>query len=180
MSRAAEFSFKDHRKMFAGVDKLESKTRRKVMKAAARAGAKPIRAAVRSRTPKRTGMLKIAMTSKIKGFPRSGSAAAIIGPRLGVKGKKAEKIRAGSAAGKKAEPANYMHLVENKTKAHTIAPRRRGGFLMIGGTTIRGAVRHPGTSGRKVIKRGMKSSQRAAFGKVIDVIQAAIKAEAVR
>ena len=117
-SRTVDFSFKEHRKMFAGLDKLEGKTRRKVMKAAARAGAKPIRAAVRSRTPKRTGMLKIALTSKIKGYPRTGSAAATIGPRLGVKGKKAEKIRAGSAAGN--------NIADKKQTASTdsAAPRK--------------------------------------------------------
>jgi len=180
MSRTAEFSFKEHKKMFAGLDKLDKKFRQKTIVKAAREAGKPIRSAMRTRAPKATGLLKISIAIKSKGFPRSRSAAAIVGPKVGVKGKKADKIRQSSARASKAEPANYAHLVEEKTKPHTIRPTKRGGVLMFGGVTIRGAVKHPGTRGRKFMKRAMKATRRAAFAKAIDTMQAAIKAEAVR
>jgi hypothetical protein len=75
------------------------------MKKAVKAGADVIEPELRAQAPKKHGTLRIAITQKIRGYTKSGTAVAIIGP--------ASRFRmAEPPRGKIEQPSKIAHLVE--------------------------------------------------------------------
>lgn len=91
----------------AALDKVSDRLRGKVLRKALTAGQKPLIAAARSRAPKRTGLLRKSLGSKVKIYRTSNSFVAVTGPRTSIQGEH---------KGKKVVPARYAHLVELGTK----------------------------------------------------------------
>jgi HK97 gp10 family phage protein len=78
-------------------------------RAAATAGAKPVRSAVKAGAPRESGLLKKAIGSKIKTYKggTATTAVAVIGARRDIQG---------TYKGRRRVPANYIHLVNKGTK----------------------------------------------------------------
>lgn len=102
---------------------LEKKVATQVLAAAVTKALAPYRSAARRRAPMATGLLKIAIANVVRRYKKGGMNTIVVGvsgPRRNVGGKRASAIRA--AGHENREPANYAHLVEFGTKAHTILP----------------------------------------------------------
>lgn len=105
------------------------------MKHAMVAGSRPIIRATRRAAPKDTGALKKSIGRRIKGYRRSMSVIAVIGPRSDfvahrrttgtarkyefLRGGKAKAILKVAAPGRR-RPSKYAHLVESGTKVRRI------------------------------------------------------------
>ena len=152
--------------------KLDTRMAGKILKSATRKAAKPITANARRKVPTETGLLKISLGVKVKAYKRSGTVAAIIGPRTEFKSKKATAIKGGlSGQRAKRKPANYAHLVEWGVTPHTIATRNP--MTLPGGTMTR-FVSHPGIRATRFMSRAFSRGQQ---GRAIRIMSDVIRFE---
>lgn len=96
----------------AALGLLGGKVARRVMRKSLNAGAREIVKDARSRVVRRTGQLRKSLGVKVKTY-KSGTLAAIVGPRTGFKA---------TIDGKPVNPTNYSHLVEFGTEHSAARP----------------------------------------------------------
>ena len=113
---------------------LEKKVSERILAASLKKASKPFVKGARTRVPVQTGLLKYAMGTVTRKYKVIGGriVVEIMGPRRRVTGKTAAKIR-GQAGNESREPANYAHLVEFGTAAHTIQPKNKQALSAPGG-----------------------------------------------
>ena len=176
MARIAEFSFVGEQKLFRKLAKMERSFQNKAIKKAMRTGAKPLRKKMRATAAKSSGLLKIAIATKIKFYKRTQTVAAIVGARKNVTGKKAAAILGGGEAREKQKPINYIHLVEGASKAHAIAPKEKKA-LTIGGESVRPSAAHPGTTGTDFIRKAVAATKSATTRAIVTSLRDSIRKE---
>lgn len=103
------------------LDGLKKSAAKKVTRAIVTAGGRAVVRAAKKLAPKRTGLLRRSLFSRVAVHPGSGVAVATIGPREGFRVQVGVVTR-GALAGKPkyADPVKYAHLVELGT-AHSAA-----------------------------------------------------------
>jgi HK97 gp10 family phage protein len=90
---------------------LPASVEARVMQDAVKVAAKPIVAAVKAKSPRRTGALRRSIIAVVRRYPKSGKVMALIGPDTSYySGGKRNKRGASNAGADR--PANYAHLVE--------------------------------------------------------------------
>ena len=127
------------------LDRLDKKIRRTIIRKAVRAGGAPLVKAVRSNAPVDKKVLRKSVTQKVKAYSRTGVVMAIVGA----------KRQKDAATGR--NPANYLHLVERGTKAHTV----RGPLTLPSGE-VYGAVQHPGARASRFVERSARQADSQA------------------
>jgi hypothetical protein len=73
------------------------------------------------------------------------------------------------------DPANYGHLVERGTKAHSIGPETMKAIRIYGGHPIKGSVWHPGTTSVGFMRQAVDSQGRRAQARVAEKLREAIE-----
>lgn len=154
-------NFAEMRKMLEG---LPASAESRVMGDAVKVAAKPIVAAVKARTPRRSGALRRSISAIVKRYPKAGKVMAIIGPDKGYYGG-GKRLKKGESRQGKDRPANYAHLVEfgHKTRGGGSVPARS--FLRAGVATATQAAERQLSHGIEVgmqreIKRGVSKLKR--------------------
>ena len=118
----------------AALNALGDDVAKKILEQSIKEARKPFVKAARRRAPVETGLLKLSIGSAIRKYKVAGNtiSVAVMGPRRNVGGVKAARIRATDGNAKR-EPANYAHLVELGTRAHTIEPETKQSLAAPGG-----------------------------------------------
>jgi len=101
-----------------------------------KAGAQPILDIAKGLVPQRTRALRESLTFIVRKYPRSGKAAAVIGPARGYFGG-GQRLGPGDDFDGADVPANYAHLVEF---GHRVVNPRLGGTLRKGTARAQGRV----------------------------------------
>ncbi len=145
---------------------------RRVLRKAVRAGAAPQVKEAKRNAPRRTGLLKRAITNKVKQYRRGAYVLAVIGVNR----------RRKDAQGR---DAWYSHLLEGGARPHAIPTRRRAGKLLryeVGGVAVyRHRVHHPGTRATRFLERSYRAKKQESLARfrskfVVEVVAEAKKA----
>lgn len=136
------------KELLAKLDKLETKSGKRVLGKAVRAGVAPIRKEVRRNMPVDEGEAKRNTATKLKFYRNRGTQIGLVG----IKGKSKARW--------------YLHLIEKGTKAHLIKPKRKKA-LSLGKTEeghdrIYGTVKHPGAKAHNVLSKAAISQSAKA------------------
>jgi HK97 gp10 family phage protein len=110
---------------------MDTKLRRKILRKAVTNAARPMIKAAKSNLAKlaRTGLLSLSIGNKVKVYPRTITAVAIVGARYGFKSKKYTAIKSGlTGKTRRADPIRYAHLVERGTKHSRAFPFLRPAY----------------------------------------------------
>ena len=175
MAITTDFKIEGEKKLLRRLGMLADSFQVKAIRTAMRNGAKPVRKAMRDRAPVDRGLLKLAIATKLVVYKQSQTAVGIVGPRYGVKGKKAEKIMA-EMGESKAEPAKYMHLVDQGTKPRELAPKNAKALEIREGI-FRASASHPGTKGERLVDRSLASSKQKALKEITRSLRESLKKE---
>lgn len=145
------------------INALKRTMRNRILRKAARAGAKVVRKEIKSNAPKASGALGKSISVKIGTSKKTGATYAIIGPRRRfVLKRKGTVISEG-------KPTKYTHLVERGTKPHTLGKgskrvaRGKKAMLQVG-------KKHPGAKANPFVTRAWASTHNAAIGIMKHVI----------
>lgn len=168
-------TIKGARAAAAKFDQLDAITRRKVLRKATTAASGLIRKAVKQKAPRKTGLLRKSLGSKVKKYERGNVYTAIIGQAKGIEEQKGFSKAVARAVGHKkrgglsGEGAVVpLWLVNNAVESHGMPGKRKEKrdpskpyVWTVGSRRIyREYIRnHPGHSGSKFIERGARSSQ---------------------
>lgn len=167
-------TIKGAKSLNTALDNLEKKTRRKVVRKAIVAGAKPILKAARRNAPTLTGLLKLSLGTKVYRVRRRGDVMiALIGPRYRTTGKKAAALIGAGGRAAKSIPAKYAHLVEFGTQPHHQA--KEGGPLSFLGI-VTDYVEHPGAKKHPFMRPAWDKQWRRALRKTRQKLWQGIKA----
>jgi len=120
---------KAQRMLKALPDRIERRVLRQAIRPASALAAK----AAKRLAPRRLGLLKKAIASKIKSYTATNTVAAIVGANMDVTGT--------DEKGRLQRPGKYIHLVEKGTRPHKITITPTKGPMA--GRTI--TLNHPGT-----------------------------------
>ena len=123
------------KELVAELDKLDRKMRRKGIRRAVTAAARPLRAAYRARVPVKHGALRKAIDVKVKSYRGGSRIIAIVGARSDYEITVTDRF--GNA--RRIVPNKYAHLIEFGSKAHT---------ARLGRITFE----HPGTRGTGALR----------------------------
>lgn len=132
---------------------LEKKVYNRVVRGATERSMRPVRDSAKQRALaiKDTGLLAKSIGVKTKSYPRKRVVVSLVGPRKGFKREvtRTTTLPDGREVTKKmlANPANYAHLVEFGTQAHSLG----GGSQIRDGLQFPGAI-HPGTVARPFLR----------------------------
>lgn len=130
-------------KALAAADK---KVRKKGVRKMAAEGGKLVLKRAKQLVPRETGLLKKSLGRKVKAYPKSGVAVAVIGPRNEAKFRQQVTRTRGRRAPRTliANPVRYAHLVEGGTRLAGVrpflAPAVRGQQAAIREAMIRAAL----------------------------------------
>jgi HK97 gp10 family phage protein len=113
---------------------------KKALKQAVTAGATPLAKAARKEAPKKHGLLKSAVTKKVKVYP-DGNAIALVG---------ANRDTSETIDGRRHVPALYLHLIVGGTKPH---PQKH--YVRALELTVK---QHPGTKPNPFLERAFEQT----------------------
>lgn len=144
---------------------LRNGSRNVIMRKAVRAGAKPIRVAVKADAPRKSGALGSSIASRIATSKKTGATYAVIGPRRG-------EAKQKKGVGPGVRPTQYAHFDEFGTKPHSLSKgdslfraNRKGS-----GTQTPGARKHPGASPHPFLRPAFVQTRDAALAAMRKVI----------
>ena len=162
----------------AKFDQLDAITRRKVLRKATTAASGVIRKAVKQKAPRKTGLLRKSLGSKVVKYQKGNVYTAIIGQAKGIEKQKGFSKAVARAVGHKKRGGLSgegvvlpLWLVNNPVEAHGMPGKRKEKrdpskpyVWTVGRKRIyREYIRnHPGHSGSKFIQRGAQASQQPA------------------
>jgi HK97 gp10 family phage protein len=161
------------RKLFLLGDRAKS-----ALTGAVRAAAKPIVDDAKARCPVRFGALRESIGLAVRFYSRSGTAVAVIGPRV--------EYKASGKGGKmfavkgKVIPANYAHLVEYGTRPHAIG---KGSQLERTTASTKGrqtGLMHPGAKAQPFLRPAFDSNKQNAERIIQDELTKAVEAAFAR
>lgn len=103
---------------------LDKRLRKKGVRKMAMEGGKLVLRRAKQLVPRETGLLKKSLGRKVKAYPKSGIAVAIVGPRNEAKFRQQVTRTKGRRASRTliANPVRYAHLVEGGTQLASPTP----------------------------------------------------------
>ena len=173
----ADFTIVGEKELLRTMKSLGVKTKMKLLRPAVAAGAKPIVKAAKRNAPVETGLLKIALGTKVILNKSKQVAFGVIGARTSFKSKKADKIEADLNAPRK--PSNYAHLVEFGAKSHFVIPKRREA-LKISDSQFASKVEIPRIPHKPFLRPAFNSNKRRAQNEIMKRLWQGIKKDARR
>ena len=172
-----------------------NKIQKRALVKAVRAGVRPLLVASRRNAPRRTGIFRASLDTKIKSYRDGVVQVGIVGQK---KDKRAERavnreIRAGrSITGRLGRGRGGIsgrgdlvpvHLVENPTKPHSIPKDGKGPIVLrlpSGARMVVQSVQHPGTRGSRPIARAADAATGEANSRFAEKLTIEVEAEAAK
>lgn len=149
--------------ILARMERWKGGKQRKVIRAAISKASTVILQEVKSRVPKRSGLLKKSMGRKVKTYTRTGTVIAIVGPRVGHR-----KLYKGNYI----DPVKYAHLVEFGRKASVVRKKK----VMSDGSVIYGKKTKP-VAPKPFIRQSWAARKHDVRKIIIDELNRGIKRE---
>lgn len=168
MNDGITFRINGLRELKQKFDALDKKTRRSISRKSLRAGATIITRGVRNAAPRRTGLLRRSIRSTLKSYGGGARFVAIIGQqkdiRFGKATERAKSHKRGAGISGRGDKVP-IHLVDQRVGPHDIP--ELPGVLLIGERsgvrTFVSNVYHPGHPGINFVRKGFRTSKRAAI-----------------
>ena len=159
-------------------DALDAKTRRNILKKSTTAASGEIRKEVKRQTPRKTGLLRRSIGSKVQKYQKGNLYLGVIGQAKGLSGQKGFSAAALKATTHKKRGGLSgegvvlpLWLVNSPVQAHAMPGSKRKKrdpskpyvFFAWGGKQYRKRIpNHPGHDGARFIEKGARASERAA------------------
>lgn len=155
-----EAKFTGLKQLDEALQSLPDKLQRNVLRAALRAGGKPIADEAKRLVPVDSGRLQksIKVTSRL------------------VQGTPTAKVSVGGR--KKGQPF-YAHLIEFGTAAHAIMAREGTKSLFINGVAVGKYVEHPGAKAKPFMRPAMDSQARTAVERFSEVVRSRLTKQGI-
>jgi hypothetical protein len=135
--------------LLAELDKLDARVRKRGIRRAVTAAARPVRAAYQGNVPVLFGWLRYAIDLKVKTYRET--AVAVVGARSDV----SAQVPSGFGGTRTERPSKYAAIIELGAKPHLIPAGRHFGTGLEAGSKIQ----HPGIYGRNPLRKALESTR---------------------
>jgi hypothetical protein len=158
------------------------KVQKRCLVKAVRAGVRPLLTTARKNAPRRTGLFRGSLDTKIKSYKDGAVQVGIVGQAKGRMASRGLRKGRGGISGR--GDLVPVHFVENDIKPHRIPKDGRKGMLLLrlpsGHRMLVESVQHPGTKGQRPIARAAESATGEANARFAEKLTVEVEAEAAK